>query len=101
MENRIQHRTSTYKDMNPRSPEYGMPHTRLRHSTSSLLLHICCPCIFLSIYSETSIYRSQIYRFPGSFVQFLWSLNKSYLNYGNKTRIDRSSMVRILGPHEC
>jgi hypothetical protein len=33
-------------------------------------------------YSETSIYRSRIYSFPGSIVQFLWSLNKSYLNYG-------------------
>jgi hypothetical protein len=27
------------------------------------------------IYSETSIYRSQMYRFPESIVQFLWSLN--------------------------
>jgi hypothetical protein len=46
-------------------------------------------------YSETSIYRSRIYRFPESIVQFLWSMNKSYLNYGNKTRIDRSSIYRF------
>jgi hypothetical protein len=47
------------------------------------------------LYSETSIYRSRIYRFPGSVVQFRWSLNKSDLNYGNKTRIDRSSIYRF------
>jgi hypothetical protein len=35
-------------------------------------------------YSETSIYRSQIIRFPESIVHFLWSLSESYLNYGNK-----------------
>jgi hypothetical protein len=47
------------------------------------------------IYSDTSIYRSRMYRFPGSIVQFLWSLNKSYLNYGNKTRINPSSIYRF------
>jgi hypothetical protein len=59
------------------------------------------------IYSETSIYRSRKYRFPGSTIQFLWSLNKSYLNYGNKTRINRYSiiifphiLVRIFSPEE-
>jgi hypothetical protein len=34
-------------------------------------------------YSETSIYRSQIIRFSGSVVQFLWSLSESYFNYGS------------------
>jgi hypothetical protein len=43
---------------------------------------------FSGKYSETSSYR-----FPGSIVQFLWSLNNSYLNYGNKTRIDRSEFL--------
>jgi hypothetical protein len=38
-------------------------------------------------YSETSIYHSRMYRFPGSIVRILWSLNKSYLNYENKTHI--------------
>jgi hypothetical protein len=47
------------------------------------------------IYSETSIYRSVMYRFPSSSVQFLCSLDKSYLNYRNKTRISRSSFSRI------
>jgi hypothetical protein len=37
----------------------------------------------LSIYSEISIYRSQIYHFPASIIQFLWSLNKliSFINF--------------------
>jgi hypothetical protein len=35
------------------------------------------------IYSETSIYLSRIIRFPGSVVQFLWSLSESYFNYGS------------------
>jgi hypothetical protein len=47
------------------------------------------------MYDETLIYRSQMYCFPGSIVQFLWSLNKSYLNYGNKTCISRSSIYRF------
>jgi hypothetical protein len=29
-------------------------------------------------YSETFIYRSRMYRFPGSIVKFLWFLTKSY-----------------------
>jgi hypothetical protein len=42
--------------------------------------------LFIPIkYSETSIYRSRMYRFTGSNVQFLRSLSESYLNYGNKT----------------
>jgi hypothetical protein len=44
------------------------------------------------LYSETSIYPSWMYRMLGSIVQFLWSLNKTYLNYRNKTRINRSSI---------
>jgi hypothetical protein len=31
-----------------------------------------------------------MYRFSGSIVQVLWSLNKSYLNYGDKTCISHS-----------
>jgi hypothetical protein len=34
-------------------------------------------------YRETSIYHSQIIRFPISVVQFLWSLSESYFNYGS------------------
>jgi hypothetical protein len=29
------------------------------------------------------MYRSRIYRFSGSIVQFLWSVNKFYFNYGS------------------
>jgi hypothetical protein len=47
------------------------------------------------IYSETSICRSWIIRFPGFVVQFLWSLSESYLNYGNKTLISHSSNYRF------
>jgi hypothetical protein len=47
------------------------------------------------IYSEASIYRSVMYRIPGSTVQFLWSLDKSYLNYRNKTPINRSTIYRF------
>jgi hypothetical protein len=46
-------------------------------------------------YSETSICRSQIIRFPRSVIQFLWSLSESYLNYGNKTLINSSSSYRF------
>jgi hypothetical protein len=52
----------------------------------------CFPCKYHTMYSETSIYRSQMYRFPGSIVQFLRSLSESYLNYGNKTGINRLSI---------
>jgi hypothetical protein len=41
------------------------------------------------IYSETSIYRSVMYRFPGSNDKFLCPLDKSYLNYRNRTHINR------------
>ena len=41
-------------------------------------------------YSETSIYCSRMYHLFGSIVQFLQSLNESYLNYGNKTHINHS-----------
>jgi uncharacterized BrkB/YihY/UPF0761 family membrane protein len=33
---------------------------------------------------------------PGSIVQFLWFLNKYYLNYGNITRMNNSSIYRFL-----
>jgi hypothetical protein len=33
-------------------------------------------------YTKPLIYCSQMYRFPGPIVQYLWSLNKCYLNYG-------------------
>jgi hypothetical protein len=47
------------------------------------------------LYSETSICRSRMYLFPGSIVQFLWYLNKIYLNYRNKIRINRSTIYRF------
>jgi hypothetical protein len=57
--------------------------------------------------SKTSIYRYRTYRFPGSIIQFLWSLSISYLNNGNKTHINHSSIyrfqhlwVKIVGPDE-
>jgi hypothetical protein len=37
-------------------------------------------CFFY--YSETSTYHPRMYRFSGSIVQFLWSLNKFHLNHG-------------------
>jgi hypothetical protein len=37
-----------------------------------------------TLYSETSIYRSRIIRFPGSIIQFLWSLSESNFNYGSR-----------------
>jgi hypothetical protein len=53
------------------------------------------PKWMLDIYSETSTYHSQMYLLPGSIVQFLWSLSESYLNYGNETRTNRSSIYRF------
>jgi hypothetical protein len=45
------------------------------------------------IYSETSIYRSRIIRFPGSVVQCLWSLSESYFNYGSRIYCFPGSIV--------
>jgi hypothetical protein len=50
-----------------------------------------------SMYSET-IYRSQIIRFPGSIVQFLWSLSESYLNYGSRIYCFPGSIVSFSYP---
>jgi hypothetical protein len=50
--------------------------------------------ILLQKHPETSIYHS-IILFPGSIAQFLWSLSESYLNYGNKTLINRSSSYHV------
>jgi hypothetical protein len=49
-------------------------------------------------YSETSIYCSQIIRFPGSVVQFLWSLSESYLNYGSCIYCFPRSIVSFSNP---
>jgi hypothetical protein len=37
-----------------------------------------------------------MYRFPGSIIQFLWSLSEYYLNYGNKTLINGWHGCRII-----
>jgi hypothetical protein len=50
------------------------------------------------LYSETSIYRSQIIRFPGSVIQFLWSLSESYLNYGSCIYCFPGSIVSFSDP---
>jgi hypothetical protein len=51
-----------------------------------------------AIYSETSIYRSRIIRFPGSVVQFLWSLSESYFNYGSRICCFPGSIVSFSDP---
>jgi hypothetical protein len=51
-----------------------------------------------SRYSGTSIYRSWIIRFPGSVVQFLWSLNESYFNYGSRIYRFPGSIVSFSDP---
>jgi hypothetical protein len=52
------------------------------------------------MYSETSIYRSQIIRFPGSVVQFLWSLSESYFNYGSHIYCFPRSIVYFSDPRQ-
>jgi hypothetical protein len=49
-------------------------------------------------YSETSICRSWIIRFPGSVVQFPWSLSKSYFNYGSCIYCFLGSIVSFSDP---
>jgi hypothetical protein len=49
-------------------------------------------------YSETSSYRSQIIRFPGSIVQFLWPLSESYFNYGSRIYCFPGSIVSFSDP---
>jgi hypothetical protein len=49
-------------------------------------------------YSETSIYRSRIIRFPGSVVKFLWSLSESYFNYGSHIYCFPGSIVSFSDP---
>jgi hypothetical protein len=51
-----------------------------------------------SLYSETSIYRSRIIRFPRSVVQFLWSLSVSYFNYGSRIYCFLGSIVSFSDP---
>jgi hypothetical protein len=51
-------------------------------------------------YSETSIYRSQKIRFPGSVVQFLWSLSESYFNYGSRIYCFPGSIVSFSDPQQ-
>jgi hypothetical protein len=50
------------------------------------------------ICSETSIYRSQIIRFPRSVVQFLWSLSESCFNYGSLMYCFPRSIVSFSNP---
>jgi hypothetical protein len=55
--------------------------------------------IFLHLlYSETTICCSQIIRFPGSVVQFLWSLSESYFNYGSLIYCFPGSIVSFSDP---
>jgi hypothetical protein len=50
------------------------------------------------LHSETSIYRSQIIRFPGSVVQFFWPLSESYFNYGSRIYCFPGSIVSFSDP---
>jgi hypothetical protein len=50
------------------------------------------------LYSETSIYHSRIIRFPGSIVQFLWSLSESYFNYGSRIYCFRGTIISFSDP---
>jgi hypothetical protein len=52
------------------------------------------------IYSETSICCSQIIRFLGSVVQFLWSLSESYFNYGSRIYCFLGSVVSFSDPRQ-
>jgi hypothetical protein len=52
----------------------------------------------VSVYSETSIYRSLIIRFPGSVIQFLWSLSESYFSYGSRIYCFPGSIVSFPDP---
>jgi hypothetical protein len=61
-----------------------------------LILHITSTK--QSMYSETSIYRSRIIRFPGSVIQFLWSLSESYFNYGYRIYCFPGSIVSFSDP---
>jgi hypothetical protein len=51
-------------------------------------------------YSETSIYRSRIIRFPGSVTQFQWSLSESYFNYGSHIYCFPGSLLLFQTPDE-
>jgi hypothetical protein len=80
---------------------------RIRFTEKLTNWNLFCVVHVRRYYSETLIYHSWMCRFPGSIVQFLSSLNKSYLNYGNKTCINCSSvfcflhlLVRIFSPKE-
>jgi hypothetical protein len=52
----------------------------------------------VSKYSET--YCSWIIRFPGSVVQFLWSLSESYFNYGSHIYCFPGSIVFFSDPQQ-
>jgi hypothetical protein len=84
----------------------------IQHENSAFLLHWCVSiwfvapifhlllCLtFRSSYVQwTSSYRSGIIRFPGSVVQFLWSLSKSYFNYGSRIYCFPGSIVSFSDP---
>jgi hypothetical protein len=50
--------------------------------------------------NETSIYHSRIICFPGSVVQFLWSLSESYFNYGSRIYCFPGSIVSFSDPQQ-
>ena len=74
-------------------------HTRHDALKQAMELYYCTTLYLLysGMYSETSIYHSRMYCFSISIVQFLWSLNDSYLNYGNEIHISHPRF--IIFPH--
>jgi hypothetical protein len=52
------------------------------------------------ICSETSIYHYQMYRLSSPIVQFLWSLNKSYLKYASASIVFPCPPFHLRIPYE-
>lgn len=48
-------------------------------------------------YSETLMYQSRIYHIHGATVQFLWPMNKSYLNYSSHIYHFQISIIPFQG----
>jgi hypothetical protein len=96
---------------------YTIHGTNIPHVSMTLWVGFACACnlplSFISygqlgldlcmfnlhdVYSETSIYRSRIIHFPGSVVQFLWSLSESYFIYGSRIYCFPGSIVSFSDP---
>jgi hypothetical protein len=56
--------------------------------------------VFLEHLIQWNLYLSRIIRFPGSIVQFLWSLSESYFNYGSHIYCFPGSIVYFQTPDE-